>query len=97
MSELTELSSRYGLKNSQVALAWILNKHQSVIPIPGTRRVSYLQSNVSASSVTLTSKQIQELDEMFAPRRVAGERYPEAGFTGIESERRMTAMQSEWA
>jgi len=86
VSELTEFASRHGLKNSQVALAWILNKHQNVIPIPGTRRVSYLESNVSAASVTLTSKQIQELDEMFAPGRVAGERYPEAGFTGIESE-----------
>jgi hypothetical protein len=81
---LTELAEDLGISSSQIALAWILNKHAHVIPIPGTRRVAYLESNVQAVNIQLSAKQVKVLDELFDSSKVAGQRYPEAGFVGIE-------------
>jgi len=82
---LAAFAQARGLSSSQIALAWLLNKQPHVIPIPGTRRIPYLESNVRAASVTLDAGEIAELDALFARGNVAGARYPEAGFVGIES------------
>jgi aryl-alcohol dehydrogenase-like predicted oxidoreductase len=84
---LTAFACERGLSNSQVALAWLLNKHAHVVPIPGTRRIAYLESNVSAVDIALTPREIEQLDRLFDPRAVAGSRYPEAGLVGIEAPR----------
>ncbi len=81
---LTEFAEGLRASTSQIALAWILNKHPHVIPIPGTRRVAYLESNVHAADIRLTPEQVKALDELFDSAKVAGQRYPEAGFVGIE-------------
>lgn len=73
-----------GLASSQVALAWLLAKQPHVLPIPGTRRIAYLESNALAAQVTLSPAEVAELDALFAPGHVAGARYPDAGFVGIE-------------
>ncbi len=72
------------LTNAQVALAWLLAKYPYVIPIPGTRRLAYLEQNAAAVDRVLTVAEIAELDSLFEPSLVAGERYPEAGMAGIE-------------
>jgi len=82
---LGKFASSRGLSNAQVALAWLLNKQPHVIPIPGTRRIAYLESNVSAASIALTQEEIMELDALFDPAVIAGDRYPAAGLAGIES------------
>lgn len=74
-----------GLSSAQLALAWLLNKHPHVVPIPGTRRISHLESNVGAVSVKLSTEEINALDRLFDPQGVAGARYPDAGFVGIET------------
>jgi aryl-alcohol dehydrogenase-like predicted oxidoreductase len=84
VAALTTFAAERGLSNSQVALAWMLNKHPHVVPIPGTRRITYLESNVSASDVELTPNEIEQLDRLFDPHAVAGARYPDAGLLGIE-------------
>lgn len=81
---LHHFASARNLTNAQVALAWLLNKHPHVVPIPGTRRISYLEQNAAATAVALSAPEIAELDALFAPEQVAGERYPEAGMVGIE-------------
>lgn len=73
-----------GMSNAQVALAWLLGKHPHVIPIPGTRRIGYLEQNVAATRYVLSADEVAELDAWFAPEKVAGTRYPEAGMVGIE-------------
>lgn len=85
VAALTAFAAERGLSNSQVALAWLLNKHPHVVPIPGTRRIAYLESNVSAVDIALTPDEIAQLDRLFDPQAVAGARYPEAGLVGIES------------
>jgi aryl-alcohol dehydrogenase-like predicted oxidoreductase len=62
---------------AQLALAWVLSRGDDVIPIPGTKRRSYLEQNVAAADVTLTAQDLKRLEEV-APRGVAsGSRYPE--------------------
>lgn len=81
---LSRFSAAKGATNAQVALAWLLNKHPHVVPIPGTRRINYLEQNVAAIELVLSASEIAELDAIFDPAKVAGERYPAAGMAGIE-------------
>lgn len=85
VEEFGAFARQRGASNAQLALAWLLHKHPQVIPIPGTRRIAYLESNVAAASLALTAADIACLDALFAPQEVAGARYPDAGFAGIES------------
>lgn len=82
---LAAFAQARGWESSQVALAWLLNKQPHVIPIPGTRRIGYLESNARAAAITLTAAELAELDRLFDPAQVAGARYPDAGFVGIEA------------
>ena len=84
VDELRVFASARGLSNAQVALAWLLAKHPHVVPIPGTRRIAYLEQNASAVELALSAADIAELDRLFDPRRVCGARYAEGGMVGIE-------------
>ena len=81
---LRRFADGLGLTNAQGALAWLLAKHPHVVPIPGTRRIAYLEQNVAATQVSLTEAQVGELDRLFDPAKVAGTRYSDAGMVGIE-------------
>jgi aryl-alcohol dehydrogenase-like predicted oxidoreductase len=59
----------------QIALAWLLNKGEDIVPIPGTKRRKYLEENVATEVVKLDPAQVQELDEALAPGKVSGQRY----------------------
>ena len=62
-------------KPGQIALAWLLNKGEDIVPIPGTKRRKYLEENVATEVVKLDPAQMQELDEALAPGKVSGQRY----------------------
>jgi aryl-alcohol dehydrogenase-like predicted oxidoreductase len=62
----------------QVALAWLLAQSPSIVPIPGTRRLSRLDENIGAVDLTLTAEDLADLDEASTQVRIVGERYPEA-------------------
>jgi aryl-alcohol dehydrogenase-like predicted oxidoreductase len=62
---------------SQVALAWLLAQGDDVVPIPGTKRRTYLESNAAAVDLTLSPSDLAELDAAFPPDAVMGLRYPE--------------------
>jgi aryl-alcohol dehydrogenase-like predicted oxidoreductase len=69
------VAARRGVQTGQVALAWVLARGEDVAPIPGTRRVPYLEQNAAAASITLTAEELAELDGLGA--NVVGERYPD--------------------
>ena len=69
---------------SQIALAWLLQKGDDVVPIPGTKRRSYLEENVEAAKLVLDPSEIAALDEALARERIAGERYPERKMKAID-------------
>jgi aryl-alcohol dehydrogenase-like predicted oxidoreductase len=71
------IASEKGCTASQLALAWVLAQGDNMIPIPGTKRRSYLEQNAAAVEIWLSPKDLKRLDEV-APRGVAsGERYSE--------------------
>jgi diketogulonate reductase-like aldo/keto reductase len=62
-------------KPGQIALAWLLNKGEDIVPIPGTKRRKYLEENVAAETVQLDPAQMKVLDDALAPGKVSGKRY----------------------
>ena len=81
---LGDFAAARGATPAQIALAWLVGKQPNVIPIPGTRKIARLQENLAGAALTLSATEIGELDALFDPATVAGERYPEAGWAGIE-------------
>ena len=62
-------------KPGQIALAWLLQKGEDIVPIPGTKRRNYLEENVAAEGVQLDPAQMKVLDDALAPGKVSGRRY----------------------
>jgi aryl-alcohol dehydrogenase-like predicted oxidoreductase len=62
---------------AQVALAWVLSRGDDVVPIPGTKRRSYLEENVAAAAIELSADDLERLEQVFPPGAAAGERYPD--------------------
>lgn len=60
---------------AQIALAWLLQKGNDIVPIPGTKHRNYLDENIAAADLILTSQEIQELDQALPPGRTSGARY----------------------
>jgi aryl-alcohol dehydrogenase-like predicted oxidoreductase len=72
-----ELAERRGATPAQIALAWLLYRGDDVVPIPGTKRRHYLEENVAAAAIALTSGEVGQLDSALAPAKIAGPRYSE--------------------
>jgi len=66
-----------GVTPAQVALAWVLSRGSDVVPIPGTKRRSYLEQNVAAAAIELSSDELERLEQAFPLGAAAGERYPD--------------------
>jgi aryl-alcohol dehydrogenase-like predicted oxidoreductase len=71
-----ELAAERGITPGQLALAWVLSRGEHIVPIPGTKRVSYLEENLAAAEVRLSEADAQAIADALPP--AAGERYPEA-------------------
>ncbi len=74
-SAVRDTATRMGATPGQIALAWLLNKGPDIVPIPGTKRRSYLEENVVAAEIELASAEMDALDAALAPEKVAGPRY----------------------
>ncbi|CAN5327334.1 aldo/keto reductase [soil metagenome] len=83
VNEVKHLARRYEASPAQVALAWLLQKGQDIVPIPGTKKVKYLDENVQAVELKLTEEDMEELDGV--SRLTAGARYEPARMERIES------------
>ena len=80
---LGKFASEHKATAAQIALAWLVNKHPHVVPIPGTKRRTYAKENAAAAAIKLNAKEIAELDRMFAPGTVTGSRYPDAAMSSL--------------
>jgi aryl-alcohol dehydrogenase-like predicted oxidoreductase len=74
-SAVRDLAAGKGVAPGQIALAWLLHKGDDIVPIPGTKRRTYLEENVAAADVSLTDEEMTMLDEALAPDRISGPRY----------------------
>ena len=84
VERLHELASAKGCTRGQLALAWLLAQGGNIVPIPGTKRVSFLEENAAAADVELDAGELEQLDALFAQDNVAGERYVPAGMRSLD-------------
>lgn len=74
---LEDIASAHRATPAQVALAWVLAQGEDIVPIPGTKRRSYLEQNAGAAALTLAPAEMARLAQAFPPGVTAGTRYPE--------------------
>ena len=77
VEKVRAIAERKGVTAGQLALAWVLAQGDDVVPIPGTKRVAYLEENVAAAAVALTGDDVTALAEAIPADAVIGERYPD--------------------
>jgi aryl-alcohol dehydrogenase-like predicted oxidoreductase len=77
------LAKTLGVTPVQVALAWLLAQDEHIAPIPGTKRVKYLEENVGAASVRLTEDQLAEITSAVPVDAVSGARYTPEGLQAV--------------
>jgi aryl-alcohol dehydrogenase-like predicted oxidoreductase len=76
VDQISEIASEKGVTPSQLALAWVLNRGEDIVPIPGTKRRRYLEENVAATEIELTDEETEQIAA--ALPEPSGTRYPEA-------------------
>ncbi len=77
MQRIEEMANGKGCTASQLALAWVLNQGQDIVPIPGTKRRKYLEENISAMELRLSKADLAQIEEVAPKGAVLGPRYPE--------------------
>ena len=77
VEKVEALAERKNCTTSQLALAWVMAKGEHIFPIPGTKRIQYLEENAGAVDVILTSEEMNEIEAIAPKGAVAGPRYPE--------------------
>src|SRR5438105_2636558 len=78
VKRVEEIAREKKCSSAQLALAWVLAQGEQIVPIPGTKRRKYLQENSGALDVTLTSEDLERIDEVAPKGAFSGSRYPEA-------------------
>ena len=79
VGKLEEMAREKGCKPSQLALAWVLAQGGDIVPIPGTKRRTYLEENAAANAIPLSEADLERINAILPPEAFAGERYPAAG------------------
>ena len=79
------MASRIGCTAAQLSLAWLLSKGDNIVPIPGTRRLHYLEQNAAAVDIRINAADVAELERSLAGLPVAGERYTDEGMKGLNA------------
>jgi aryl-alcohol dehydrogenase-like predicted oxidoreductase len=82
VDRVREIAERKGVTGTQLALAWVMAQsgragNPTVVPIPGTKRVRYLEENAAAADIELTEDDLRALDEAAPKGATAGDRYPD--------------------
>jgi aryl-alcohol dehydrogenase-like predicted oxidoreductase len=83
VNKINEIAREKDCQPSQLALAWLLAQGNDIVPIPGTKRIQYLEENVGALDISLTDTDLARINEVAPRGAAAGERYHEAGMKGV--------------
>lgn len=75
VERVQEIAAEKGVTPSQLALAWVLRQGDEIVPIPGTRHITYLEENAGAIDVELTEDDLARLEQAFPKGATAGDRY----------------------
>jgi len=82
VARVEEIAAEKGVTPGQLALAWVLAQGDDIVPIPGTKRVRYLEENAAALEIELTGDDLQRIDDAFPKGVTAGDRYPDMSTVG---------------
>ncbi len=77
VQQIEEMAAEKGVKPGQLALAWVLAQGEDIVPIPGTKRRTYLEENIAATKITLSQAELDQISSMLPPGIAAGDRYPD--------------------
>lgn len=77
VNKINELATQKGCTASQLALAWVMSQGDYIFPIPGTKRIKYLEENAGALNVHFTAEELSAIDTFFPKDAATGLRYPE--------------------
>jgi aryl-alcohol dehydrogenase-like predicted oxidoreductase len=80
-AKVAEIAEEKGVTPAQLALAWVLAQGEDIVPIPGTKRRTYLEQNAGAVEVTLSDEDLRRIEAELPA--VAGDRYDEAGMAAV--------------
>ncbi|MBD2578699.1 aldo/keto reductase [Oscillatoria sp. FACHB-1406] len=75
VKQVKQMAAEKQVTPSQLALAWLLARGDDIVPIPGTKRRSYLEENIAATSISLTSEDVNRLEAILPLGATAGDRY----------------------
>jgi aryl-alcohol dehydrogenase-like predicted oxidoreductase len=81
--EVEAMAMEKGCTTAQLALAWVLAQGDDIVPIPGTKRVRYLDENIGALDINLSPEDLDRLDRILPPGAAAGERYHSRGMETV--------------
>jgi aryl-alcohol dehydrogenase-like predicted oxidoreductase len=81
--EIESMAAEKGCSAAQLAIAWVLAQGEDIVPIPGTKRRKYLEQNIGALEVRLSSEDLERIDRILPPGAASGPRYHEAGMATI--------------
>ena len=77
VEQIEQMAAAKGIKAGQLALAWVLAQGEDIVPIPGTKRRTYLEENIAAATVTLTQAELDQIAKALPLGIAAGDRYPD--------------------
>jgi aryl-alcohol dehydrogenase-like predicted oxidoreductase len=77
VDRVREIADEKDVTPGQLALAWLLHQSDDIVPIPGTKRVAYLEENAAADAIELSAEDLERIDDAAPAGVTAGERYPD--------------------
>jgi aryl-alcohol dehydrogenase-like predicted oxidoreductase len=77
VERVKEIADEKGVTPGQLALAWVMHQGEDIVPIPGTKRRSYLEENVAAADIELSNEELRRIDEAAPVGVASGDRYPD--------------------
>lgn len=83
VNSVKKLAEDKGCTPAQIALSWVMAQGDDIVPIPGTRRIRYLEDNLGSIDLPLSSTDINYLENIFTVEAISGNRYPSEGMKGI--------------
>ena len=75
VQQVEQMAAEKGVTAGQLSLAWVLAQGEDIVPIPGTKRRTYLEENIAAATVTLTEAELSQISKALPPGVAAGDRY----------------------
>lgn len=84
VKKIEDLAQHKGCTTAQLALAWVLAQGEDIFPIPGTKKISYLEENTGSLKVSLSKEELKEIDAIAPKGAAAGLRYPEAMMGSVD-------------